>query len=417
MSDQISTKQKVIDQYKNGTKISDISKNLGISTSYIYKIRRQEDIPKRQKISKTSKSVAVKDVSDTDTDSDCSTVIEHVKDNSGPKIQIDTVTKNDNDDDSEEFVIETKTKSHHGDNDQLDDFDEFLKRSEIELQDNMKEREVKATIEDDENVFDLNDGVVSKPEEIIDQSEPLDFEGCEQNEEQEPKEPKEKKNESNKYRDAMLTKEEKERISTVPLKGTDLINLGVIDDFTQQKRKELILVIKSYIHEFNDQLREQMFGNNKAEVKKYLTRLNGLSLERLQDCLDEIRLTCNGKNQVKIMKHVLLTSTNVIENVTTRYGFDLQGWTRFLEQQEELDNIIKTLRAENAVYFDQFYKPEYRLCMLLGQSALQVNSYNRLKKMMQQKEEQSTKEPEGVLKKSSSKKLTLDEIKEKINNL
>ena len=127
------------------------------------------------------------------------------------------------------------------------------------------------------------------------------------------------------------------------------------------------------------------------EKSSFTASLSEKSPSQLDDILKTMEQTRTTNNLSAQMKQVFLVSARAAEVLGSRIRLKTQGFAdALLQQQQELDYIFKELAINYADKFNQASSPELRLVMLCGMTMLQVDSRNRVKEVMEKREENYT---------------------------
>lgn len=140
-------------------------------------------------------------------------------------------------------------------------------------------------------------------------------------------------------------------------------------DFTIDKVAR-IRKITEYVNTFEPRL-QMIIGNSKQE---FLNGLRSKNETELNDLLNAIKYSCCSSSMGSGLFQVFNISTNLVENLGCQFGLKLQGYSKAVQENQQIIDTIRELSIENLS--SVFIKPEKRLVFLLIFSIVQTHSYN-----------------------------------------
>jgi len=124
-----------------------------------------------------------------------------------------------------------------------------------------------------------------------------------------------------------------------------------------------------------------------TDKNAFVQSLSEKSAHQLDDLLKMMERTRSVNNLSNQMKQVFFVTARATESLGTRIRLKTQGLTdALLQQQQELDYILKELAIEYADKFNTATRPEIKLLMTFGMAVLSVDSQNRLREHIKPEE-------------------------------
>ena len=168
-------------------------------------------------------------------------------------------------------------------------------------------------------------------------------------------------------------------------KGTGMIKKGSLhkgEEGSKEERLKIIVKIENYCQSFPGKISNIRPIDGKEKLQKYLMTLNSMSLNELLQELDVIRLSIGRFKSYDAVRLAYLTVVDGVEKSGKLIGFDIEGYKKDVEDNHQIDDVIKELSCEYS--FDKYLDPKMRL---LGLSAFQLMSTNKKNKIMKQQTE------------------------------
>ena len=172
---------------------------------------------------------------------------------------------------------------------------------------------------------------------------------------------------------------------SLPNKGTGMIKKGSLhkgEEGSKEERLKIIVKIENYCQSFPGKISNIRPIDGKEKMQKYLMTLNSMSLNELLQELDVIRLSIGRFKSYDAVRLAYLTVVDGVEKSGKLIGFDIEGYKKDVEDNHQIDDVIKELSCEYS--FDKYLDPKMRL---LGLSAFQLMSTNKKNKIMKQQTE------------------------------
>ena len=168
-------------------------------------------------------------------------------------------------------------------------------------------------------------------------------------------------------------------------KGTGMIKKGSLhkgEEGSKEERLKIIVKIENYCQSFPGKISNIRPIDGKEKLQKYLMTLNSMSLNELLQELDVIRLSIGRFKSYDAVRLAYLTVVDGVEKSGKLIGFDIEGYKKDVEDNHQIDDVIKELSCEYS--FDKYLDPKIRL---IGLSAFQLMSTNKKNKIMKQQTE------------------------------
>jgi len=173
----------------------------------------------------------------------------------------------------------------------------------------------------------------------------------------------------------------------------------------EEEKEAIINKIVNYTEQFREKL-EGYIPIKGLQHAKYVTGLTKKNKEQLQKELEYIRRKICHVNTKGAFKMAFNFGSNTLESMAPYVGLNLNGLTDELNNNDEIDNILKELSCEYS--FNKYMDPRFRLIAHTGFTILKVDSLNK-------RRDEITKKAEGF--RDSLEEETDEEITEKYRDI
>ena len=134
-------------------------------------------------------------------------------------------------------------------------------------------------------------------------------------------------------------------------------------------------VIKRYIDTYYETGKlDDIIGHDK---RLFVLRLNELDLYQLRILLSNIQFKLASSNSSKLFETGFFLASQQIETATGFLGYDCNGLTQALKQNDEVGECLKELSCKYDV--TKYVSPESRLIMAVATTAYGIHSNNNIK--------------------------------------
>src|SRR4029077_4960356 len=116
-------------------------------------------------------------------------------------------------------------------------------------------------------------------------------------------------------------------------------------------------------------------------------KLAKLNVQELKDLLTRMSVCISNRNNNSIVPNVVSGALNVVENISTKTPiknhFDLTGFADLLNDDPSFQDLVEELQLEYLSIAS--FSPEKRLVFAITTAALKASAINKVKKMIEQK--------------------------------
>ena len=138
------------------------------------------------------------------------------------------------------------------------------------------------------------------------------------------------------------------------------------------QKKNLISKVKRFIQSFPVELNNITGGNSQL----FIHRLVELECHQLEQLITNIQFEINQPKVSQLFNSIFFTTLNQVENLSSSFGYDVNGMTANLQKNEECLNALKEL---NCIYdISGVSTPQMRLLMTVMMTGMNCYNTNKI---------------------------------------